>query len=192
MSDYRRYFVPGGTYFFTLVAYERRPRFALPADLQRLRDAVAFVQREQPFRFLAAVVLPDYLHFIWALPPGDSDYSRRIGRMKVHFTRSCDAMERSGPAPSPSRRKHRDANVWQRRFWEHTVDEPAELEALLDYIHYNPVKHGYATCPHGWAASSFSRWVALGLYDQRWGCCCGRIQPVPRDFAKVEGAVGEP
>ena len=90
MSDYRRFFVPGGTYFFTLVAYQRRPRFAQPSDVQRLRDAVAFVQREQPFRFLAAVILPDHMHFVWTLPPGDSDYSRRIGRMKVHFTRSCD------------------------------------------------------------------------------------------------------
>jgi putative transposase len=192
MPDYRRYFVPGGTDFLTLVAYQRRPRFARPSDIERLREAVAFVQRERPFRFLAGVVLPDHMHFIWALPPGDSDYSRRIGRMKVHFTRSCDGMERSAADLSPSRRKHRDADVWQRRFWEHTIDEPGELEALLDYIHYNPVKHGYAMCPHAWAASSFSRWVALGLYDRSWGCCCERDDPISRDFAKMQGAVGEP
>ena len=156
MSDYRRFFVPGGTYFFTLVAYQRRPRFAQPSDVQRLRDAVAFVQREQPFRFLAAVILPDHMHFIWTLPPGDSDYSRRIGRMKVHFTRSLSKVGNAHPTPtsavrsevgvSPSRRKHRDADVWQRRFWEHTIDEEGELHALLDYIHYNPVKHGVAAC----------------------------------------------
>jgi putative transposase len=173
MSDYRRFLLPGGTYFFTLVAYQRRPRFAQPSDVQRLRDAVAFVQREQPFRFLAAVILPDHMHFIWTLPPSDSDYSRRIGRMKVHFarglvrgqcppdvdyvdfTRSCDASVGSEIGVSPSRRKHRDADVWQRRVWEHTIDEEGELQALLDYIHYNPVKHGLAACPHAWAASSF-------------------------------------
>ncbi len=173
MSDYRRFFVPGGTYFFKLVAYQRRPRLAQPSDVQPLRDAVAFVQREQPFRFLAAVILPDHMHFIWTLPPGDSDYSRRIGRMKVHFTRSldkvgnahptsiahgnqawsCDATARSEIGVSPSRRKHRDADVWQRRFWEHTIDEEGELHALLDYIHYNPVKHGVAACAHAWAPS---------------------------------------
>lgn len=192
MADYRRFFVPGGTYFFTLVAYRRRPRFARPLDIERLREAVAFVQREQPFQFLAAVVLPDHMHFIWTLPPGDCDYSRRIGRMKVHFTRSCAETERSPAEPSPSRRKHRDSDVWQRRFWEHVIDEPGALEALLDYIHYNPVKHGNAACPHAWAASSFSRWVALGLYDRSWGCCCERHRIMPRDFGKIEATVGEP
>lgn len=78
MSDYRRYSVPGGTCFFTLAAYQRRPRFACPSDIQRLREAIAFVQREQPFRFLAAVVLPDHMHFVWTLPPGDSDYSHGL------------------------------------------------------------------------------------------------------------------
>jgi putative transposase len=190
MPYYRRFFVPGGTYFFTLVAYQRQPRFAHPCDVQRLRDAVAFVQQEQPFRFLAAVILPDHMHFIWTLPPGDSDYSRRIGRMKVHFTRSCNA----GPeiSGSPSRRKHRDADVWQRRFWEHAIDEEGELQALLDYIHYNPVKHGLAACAHAWGPSSFSRWVARGLYDSSWGCCCERGQHVPRDFSSIEGVVTEP
>ena len=192
MSDYRRFFVPGGTYFFTLVAYRRRPRFAEPADVRRLRNAVAFIQREQPFRFLAAVILPDHMHFIWTLPPGDSDYSRRIGRMKVHFTRSCDAAARSEIGVSPSRRKHRDADVWQRRFWEHTIAVEEELETLLDYIHYNPVKHGCAACPHDWAASSFSRWVARGQYDQSWGCRCTRERRPPRDFTRLEGVVAEP
>jgi putative transposase len=225
MSEYRRFFVPGGTYFFTLVAYERRRRFAQPADVQRLRDAVAFIQRERPFRFLAAVVLPEHMHFIWTLPPGDSDYSRRIGRMKVHFTqslhragaangdqaRSRDADLQSiggqvvgGRCPpyvesitsemgaSPSRQKHRDADVWQRRFWEHTIDDEGELAALLDYIHYNPVKHGLADCPHAWAASSFSRWVASGLYEQSWGCCCEGERHVPREFGNLEDVVAEP
>jgi hypothetical protein len=82
--------------------------------------------------------------------------------------------------------------VWQRRFSEHTIDEPGELEALLDCIHYNPAKRGHATCPHARAASSFSRWVALGLYDRTWGRCCERNQAMPRDFAEIEGAVAEP
>ena len=91
--------------------------------------------------------------------------SHRIGQRKVQFTRSCDATERLAADPSLSRSKHRDADVWQRWFWEHTIDEPGELEALLDYIHYNPVKHGNAACAHAWAASSFSRWAVLGIYE---------------------------
>jgi len=192
MSDYRRYFVPGGTYFFTLVSYRRRPQFARPADVQRLREAVAAVQREQPFRILAAVVLPDHLHFVWTLPAGDADYSRRIGRMKVHFTRSCRTPSSSTVERSLSRRKHRESVVWQRRFWEHTIDEEGELAAFLDYIHYNPVKHRLASCPHAWPASSFSRWVALGLYEKSWGCCCQAGRASVRDFGDILDRVGEP
>ena len=124
MSDYRRYFVPGGTYFYTLVAFQRRPRFARPGDIQRLRHAVAFVQREQPFQFVAAVVLPDHMHFIWTLPPGDSYYSRRIGRMKVHFTRGCDMQRARTPGP---RRASRGG--WR---WGSTIDRGAAVASEID------------------------------------------------------------
>ena len=120
MPDYRRYFAPGGTYFFTLVSYARRLRFVGDAALARLRAAVVAVQRDLPFHFLAAVVLPDHMHFLWTLPAGDADYSRRIGKMKVHFTRSSPDRSQ-GEQVSASRRRHRESDVWQRRFWEHTV-----------------------------------------------------------------------
>jgi len=191
MSDYRRYFVPGGTYFFTLVAHQRRARFAEPEDLRRLRSAVAFVQREQPFRFVAAVVLPDHMHFIWTLPQEDSDYSRRIGRMKVHFTKSCQTCTLAGEADLSSRHGRRENTVWQRRFWEHTIRDEAELHALLDYIHYNPVKHGLARCPHEWPASSFWRWVARGLHDCHWGCQCRNGAFAPPDFRALDRVVGD-
>ena len=91
-----------------------------------------------------------------------------------------------------SRRKRREGDVWQRRFWEHTIDEEGELGAFLDYVHYNPVKHRLASCPHAWPASSFSRWVALGLYDRSWGCCCHAGRRAMRDFRDIEDLVGEP
>jgi putative transposase len=175
-----------------LVSYGRRPRFAYPADLQRLREAIASVQREQPFRFLAGVVLPNHMHFVWTLPVGDADYSRRIGRMKVHFTRSFRTPSSSQFDGSLSRRKHRESDVWQRRFWEQTIDDEGELGAFLDYIHYNPVKHHLASCPHAWPASSFSRWVALGLYEKSWGCGCRAGRASMRDFRDIENRVGEP
>ena len=148
MSDYRRYLVPGGTYFFTLVSYRRRPQFARACDVERLRAAIALVGREQPFRFLGAVVLPEPMHFLWTLPPGD---------------------------------------VWQRRLWEHTIDEVGELEAFLDYIHYDPVKHRLASCPHAWPASSFSRWVERGPYQKSWGCCCHCERPGHAGFQECRG-----
>jgi putative transposase len=189
MPDYRRFLVPGGTYFFTLATYQRRPLFARPENVELLRAAVATVQRESPFNFLAAVVLPDHLHFLWTLPPGDQNYSKRIGRLKVFFTKSLPGLK--SPAHSVSRQKHRESEVWQRRFWEHTIDDASELEAYMAYIHFNPVKHGLVPCPHLWPASSFSKWVANGLYEPGWGCCC-RGASRPMDIAPMPTETGEP
>jgi putative transposase len=191
MPDYRRYWVPGGTYFFTLATHQRSPLFADAGNVQRLREALAIVQGEQAFSFLAAVVLPDHMHFIWTLPAGDSDYARRIGRMKVLFTRRARAAGRIDGAISASRKKHRESDLWQRRFWEHTLASEDELPGYLDYIHYNPVKHGWAGCPHAWKASSFQSWVSRGLYELEWGCCCqGRKGSVP--LPQIERQAGEP
>jgi putative transposase len=189
MPNYRRYWVPGGTYFFTLATYQRRPIFAPPENVQRLREAVAAVRRELPFEFVAGVILPDHMHFLWTLPPSDHDYSKRIGKVKAGFTKSL-------PRPTPpglpiSRQRHGESDVWQRRFWEHTVTDMDELEVFLNYIHFNPVKHGHARCPHLWPASSFSKWVASGLYASGWGCSCQRACQ-PMQFASVQDRTGEP
>lgn len=199
MSDYRRYWVPGGTYFFTLVTHQRKPLFADPANIERLRQAATRVQHEQPFDFVAAVVLPDHMHFLWSLPPGDCNYAKRIGRLKVFFTQSLRetmqiATGRQDPSrylTNNSRQKHRESDVWQRRFWEHTLDDEEELPNYLDYIHYNPVKHRLASCPHVWPASSFNRWVSQGLYDTQWGCSCqGRDGTV--SLPNIDDTMGEP
>jgi len=189
VPDYRRYLVPGGTYFFTLTTYQRRPLFARPENVELLRAAIATIRRESPFDFLAAVVLPEHLHFLWTLPPGDQNYSKRIGRIKVCFTKSLPGLE--SPVRSASRQKHRERDVWQRRFWEHTINDVDELEAYLAYIHFNPVKHGLVSCPHLWPASSFAKWVAAGLYEAEWGCCCrGTRRPI--DLTSMPNEAGEP
>jgi putative transposase len=109
--------------------------------------------------------------------------------MKVFFTRHTTG-EHSEPR-SESRRKHREQNVWQRRFWEHTIRDEQDFAAHFDYIHYNAVKHDHATCPHLWKHSSFARWVARGVYDEHWGCSCdGRI-PIAPDFRTIEHSTGE-
>ena len=111
---------------------------------------------KMPFDIRAAVVLPDHMHFIWTLPRGDKDYSKRLGLMKVKVTRSLNGVGNLPEHVSPSRRKHRESDVWQRRFWEHTIDDEDEFERFFDYVHYNPVKHGHTSCPHLWPYSSFS------------------------------------
>ena len=189
MADYRRADQPGGTYFFTLVTYKRQPIFADAANVDLLRAAVLAVMNERPFEFLAGAVLPDHAHYLWTLPPGDADFSTRIGRMKVLFTKSLRADGGQCPpyggssSRSASRVKHRDADVWQRRFWEHLIRDQDDLNRHLDYIHYNPVKHGLAICPHAWPASSFDKWVAKRCYEPDWCCqCAGRVIRPP-DFA---------
>ena len=189
MPNYRRASVPGGTFFLTLVTYRRTPTFSDPGQVARLRRALRQVMREAPFRIPAAVVLPDHARFLWSLPRGDGDYSRRVGRMKVLFTRSLGRRAASCPGVGASHRRHRQADVWHRRFWEHPIADEGDFERHLDYIHYNPVKHGLASCPHLWPYSSFSRWVDAGHYHARWGCCCDERRP--KAPLEIRGGTGE-
>lgn len=191
MPEYRRAYVPGGIFFLTLVTYHRTPLFSEPENISRLRLAIAKTRTEKPFEITGAVVLPDHIHFLWTLPPNDSAYSQRVSRMKILFTRSLRGRRSLPQNVSPSRRKHRESDVWQRRFWEHTITDEADLERHLDYIHYNPVKHGLVSCPHLWQYSSFHRWVERDTYKVDWGCTCGgRQQQIP-DFAEIAEKVGE-
>ena len=185
MSQYRRSYVPGGTFFLTLVTYYRTPLFSEPENICHLRTAVAKTRTEKPFEITGAVILPDHIHFLWTLPCGDADYSQRVSRLKVLFTRLVRGKRSLPQNVSASRRKHRESNVWQRRFWEHTIRDEADLASHLDYIHYNPVKHGLVSCPHLWEYSSFHTWVKKGGYQVDWACsCCGK-KPLLPDFAQM-------
>ena len=164
MPNYRRVYIPGSAVFLTWVTYRRSPLFNEPRNINLLRRAIQQTKREAPFEIVAAAVLPDHLHFIWTLPTEDSNYSKRVGRIKVLFTRALRGTNAAPTKLSDSRRKHRESDDWQRRFWEHTIRSDEGLPAYLDYVHYNPVKHGLASCPHFWQHSSFSKWVAEGHY----------------------------
>ena len=111
--------------------------------------------------------------------------------MKVHFTQSLRGKNALPKDVTASRRKHHESDVWHRRFWEHTIEDEDDFEQHLHYIHFNPVKHGYVTCPHLWPYSSFHRWVTDGVYDGLWGCGCdGRVPSLPA-MASLEGVAGE-
>lgn len=190
MPEYRRPHAPGGTFFLTLVTWNREPLFSEPDNIAQLRRALAATRRERPFSFVAGVVLPDHLHFLWTLPPEDTDVSSRVGRFKVMFTRALRGPGALPTSVSRSRIKHHESDVWQRRFWEHTIRDEQDFEDHLAYIHYNPVKHQVATCPHEWAHSSFHRWVQRGGYPTNWCCSCdGRTASAPNlaDLATMAG-----
>ena len=128
------------------------------------------VQAKSPFEILAIVLLPDHIHAVWGLPEGDAEYSSRWGRIKERFTREFSARDGTLDEPrSKSRLRHREANIWQRRFWEHTVRDEADLERCVDYLHWNPVKHRLVerVGDHPW--SSYHRFVRSGHYDADWG-----------------------
>jgi putative transposase len=169
MSEYRRNYVPGGTYFFTVVSHQRAP--ILTTDLGRkcLRQALTQEQAKRPFEVVAIVLLPDHLHTVWKLPAGDADYSLRWSKIKEQFTRFFLELGGQEGAQTTSRVRHRERSVWQRRFWEHTCRDDDDLKRCIDYIHWNPIKHGLAVRVKEYPWSSFRKWVELGEYDLDWG-----------------------
>jgi putative transposase len=191
MPEYRRMQAPGGTFFLTLVTYGRAPLFRAATAVELLRNVMAGVRSERPFEILGAVILPDHLHFLWELPPNDTDFSSRAGLIKARFTKALLGGAAAGTPECPSRLRHRERAVWQRRFWEHTIRDDEDLDAHMDYIHYNPVKHGVAACAHAWPYSSFHRWVRSGACAVDWCCACRQRIVRPPVFDRIARTVGE-
>ena len=158
MSRDRRVFVPGGTYFFTVVTADRQPWFANSEHVDSLKCAFRRIKMDRPFEIDAIAVLPDHLHTIWRLPEGDSDFSGRWREIKKLASRYI----------APCSDAQRERSVWQRRFWEHLIRDDDDWRRHVDYIHFNPVKHGLVTHPGAWPWSSFKRAVERGWYDAGW------------------------
>jgi putative transposase len=164
MPNYRRNFLPGGTFFFTVNLLERN-RDLLVRHVDVLREAVRTVRAAQPFEIVAWVVLPEHQHCIWTLPPGDTDYPERWRLIKLLFSRALPKDERI----SASRGAKGERGIWQRRFWEHTIRDERDLNNHIDYVHYNPVKHGHVASPADWPHSSIHRYIEQGLLTPDWG-----------------------
>jgi putative transposase len=163
MVRYRRNFVPGGAFFFTVTLHDRRSS-ALVDHVASLRAAFRKARGERPFVVDAIVILPDHLHAIMTLPPDDADFSRRWQRIKSIFTRSVAA------AGVPVSHNHRgEYALWQKRFWEHTIRDERDFERCADYIHFNPVKHRLVSLPGAWPFSSLHRFIRAGLLPPDWG-----------------------
>ena len=163
MPNYRRVWVPGGTYFFTVNLLERR-RTLLTDHIDSLRNAFAMAKEARPFFMQAYVVLPDHLHCLWRLPPGDDDIATRWRHIKTTFSRSLPKVERL----SERRRRKSERGIWQRRYWERLMRDEADYRFHFDYIHYNPVKHGHSATAADWPHSSFRHWHSRGVYPADW------------------------
>jgi len=168
MTNYRRARVPGATYFFTVNLADRRSTL-LVDRIDDLRDALRRVRARHHFAIDAMVVLPEHLHAVWTLPPGDADHSLRWRQAKSFFSRRIAPCE----ARCPSRIAKGERGIWQRRYWEHLVRDEDDLQRHVDYIHSNPVKHGHVARAADWPHSTFHRFVADGRLPLDWGCAAG-------------------
>jgi putative transposase len=163
MPQYIRAFVPGGTFFFTVTLLEHR-RKLLTEHIDNLRASFMAARQRRPFTVEAIVILPDHLHCIWRLPSGDADFSTRWHDIKARFAAKIPGGERL----SVRRLKKGERGIWQRRFWEHVIRDERDYESHVDYIHFNPVKHGQVTKVADWPYSSFHRYVRCGVYNLEW------------------------
>ena len=164
MPEYRRLLVPGSCYFFTVNLADRTSDL-LVREIAALRNAVASTRARHGFAIDAWVVLPNHLHAMWTLPDGDCDFSTRWGAIKRLFS----LQQPSEEARSTSRISKRERGIWQRRFWEHMIRDEDDYRRHVDYIHFNPVKHGLVSEPGLWPYSTFHRAVARGEAPASWG-----------------------
>jgi putative transposase len=163
MPDYRRNWVQGGTYFFTVNLLERK-RDLLVTEIELLRDSVRRVKHLYPFDIVAWVVLPDHMHCIWTLPASDADFATRWRLIKLLFSKSLPKQERL----SATRKSRNERGIWQRRYWEHTIRDEMDFKRHVDYVHWNPMKHGLVQQLKDWPYSSFHHYVRDGLYPDDW------------------------
>jgi len=151
--DYRRYHRSGALVFLTLVTRSRASVLVEPRVRDVFRSAITHVAQRHPFRTVAYAVMPDHCHLLWRMPLDDGDFSRRV-RLLKHF------MTRQQGVPRP---------LWQARFWDHMIRDESDFVRHLDYIHFNPVKHGHCAAAAEWPDSSYGHYVRKGWYAPDWG-----------------------
>jgi putative transposase len=163
MTNFRRNRVPGGTYFFTVNLADRKSDL-LVREIETLRDVVRAVREKKPFHIDAWVVLPEHMHCVWTLPPGNSDYVSRWKDIKIAFSKRIPATENL----TEVQKQLRERGIWQRRYWEHTIRDERDFAAHVDYCHINPFKHGLVEAVRDWPFSSFHKYVRDGVCAADW------------------------
>ena len=168
MARYRRAVVAGGSYFFTVVTERRQPILTEEPIRRALRDGIVYVRDRYPFDIDAWVLLPDHLHTIWTLPEGDADFATRWRLIKTSVTKACGQLYTQPNLLTARRTAKKCGTLWQHRYWEHLLRDDADFKHHMDYLHFNPVKHGLVQRVCDWPFSSFHRWVKDGVYPLNW------------------------
>ncbi len=164
MPDYRRAWHAGGTYFFTVNLLQRRGNDLLTRRIDLLRSVVLSVRLRHPFRIHGWVVLPEHLHCVMELPPDDINFATRWRLIKMEFSKALPKVERV----SAVRAARGERGIWQRRYWEHLIRDDRDMQAHMDYVHFNPVKHGLVGRVADWPYSTFHKLVKAGIYTPDW------------------------
>ena len=164
MPNYIRSKFEGGYYFFTVVTYQRAELFRTELARQCLRDAIENTRSRRPFEIIAFCLMFEHLHCIWKLPEDDADYSKRWASIKGQFSKTYLNLSEQRRKVSLSRSRKGEVTIWQRRFWEHQIRNERDLQRHVDYIHYNPVKHGLVRQVEDWPWSTYHKYVKEGLY----------------------------
>jgi putative transposase len=176
MPQYIRARIKGSIFFFTVVLAGRRSNL-LVDEIDRFRQSYRVIQQAYPFETIAICVLPDHLHALWSMPENDADFSKRWSLIKSGFSRGLNPAQ----SRSTSKISKREKGIWQRRYWGHAICDDEDFERHVDYIHFNPVKHGHVARVSDWPHSSFHRYVERGLLAADWG----------GDMRDVKGSFGE-
>ena len=179
MVQYRRSTIEGGTYFFTVVTHKRNAFLTSPEARKCLKYAWSKIKKLYPFTLHAFCLLPDHMHCIWTLPEGDAHYSMRWQGIKGLFSKEMNRIGEWTGITSQSMEKKREAGYFQRRFWEHTIIQQDDFNRHFDYIHFNPVKHGFVDHPEDYPWSTYHRYLRAGVYDRTWG---GMTPDILKDF----------
>lgn len=169
MPNYRRVKIKGGTYFFTIVTNKRQRIFHSHKARELLLKAFNHSMQFHPFTMEAYCILPDHIHLLWKMPEDDHDYSTRIAEIKKRFSKTYLLETGNEISKNTSQANRGESGLWQRRFWEHYIYDEEDLHRHIDYIHFNPVKHGLVKQVKDWPSSSFFDYVKLGYYEIDWG-----------------------
>jgi len=168
VPNYRRDNSSGATWFFTIVTYRRQSFLCDKRVRKALREAGRKLQTKYPFKINAWVLMPDHFHCIWTLPNHDSNFPLRIRLLKRYVTQACSHFLQCDHLSTPSRRKRKESSLWQRRYWEHRIRSESDLLHHMNYIHFNPVKHGLSHSPVEWPFSTIHQLIVEGVYTSSW------------------------
>ena len=163
--NYRRVFIPNSCIHLIILAYKRRNIFI--ANIELLRQAFGNAKTYFDFEIISICVLPDHIHVVLK-PQNIIDYPKIITSVKYHFSKNMTLVV-GQECPTYGYLNKREKGIFQRRYYEHTILTEEELNNHINYIHFNPVKHGLVKAVKDWQYSSFHKFVEQGLYEQNWG-----------------------